>query len=71
MMRPLESGEIVFNEEPNTPPPKLIRMPKYPRKLKSWLSYYRWWLSQQTIEIWMMADCSQPFKRSRFFYTKG
>lgn len=65
MFRPFEIGDIEFDTEPS-PPPKLIKKPKSRKKLKSWYSYYRWWLSQQYWEIWYGVDASMPYKRVNF-----
>jgi hypothetical protein len=67
MFRPLKPVEIVFNEWPNSPKLKLIRKPKQKRKLKSWYSYYKWWLRCQVVERWVNIDCSMPFQRSKEF----
>lgn len=62
MMRPFEIDEII----PDYPhlPPKLIKKPKQKKKQKGYYSYYKWWLSCQTVEFWMVTDCSIQFRRN-------
>lgn len=62
MMRPFDINDFITDE--SRPPPELIKKPKQKKKQKGYYSYYKWWLSCQTVEFWMMADCSKPFERS-------
>lgn len=43
--------------------PSLIKKPKKKKKQKGWSSYYRWWVSKQTISIWITYDASMPYSR--------